>query len=439
MSSCSDFEEVDIERFEEIIEESGGRHSSDSFAVLGSDDPDSFERASPSSESIEDLGHRVLENIDDFLKKEMTDLQEENLRLRDFVSVSIDETKLKMMDLQDQLENMTKSMEKSQETVVEKPLRKSKLKKTRPKSLFKKKKSHPKPLLKKKHEKKIDYQDLIDQLDENEAMLKSIERKLSASELEQKRIPQESSHQRAFMWFSSILAAVFASLAVFFAQYNVAHFSSQKFNENLIPKNECLHFILKQNLSEPLLSFRNSSIQETKFKPTKFQMAKIPEKTTQFSFKREAIKAEIKEENDEVDEEISTEITEYLLVESQIFEDELLESPCLPEINEDSFEETELDENQNGFEVIGDTANLFEKEKIIKEDKNFETPVFIDNDDDDYNEDIFFNDRMRLEYMQRMRLGNFYHRAYFHQPAFPNYSRGPMFSHPIGFALNFES
>ena len=33
MSSCSDFEEVDIEKFEEIIRESSnGRHSSDSFA-----------------------------------------------------------------------------------------------------------------------------------------------------------------------------------------------------------------------------------------------------------------------------------------------------------------------------------------------------------------------------------------------------------------------
>ena len=216
MSSCSDFEVVDIERFEEIIRESGGRHSSDSFAgkinkkgvflsnflVLGSDDPDSFERASPSSESIEDLGHRVLENIDDLLKKEMTDLHEENLRLRNFVSVSMDETKLKMMDMQDQLENMTKSMEKSQETVVEKQIQKSYLRKTRPKALYKEKKCHSKPIFKKKQEKKIDYQDLIDQLDENEAMLKSIERKLSASELERKRVPEESSYRKTFSPFS---------------------------------------------------------------------------------------------------------------------------------------------------------------------------------------------------------------------------------------------
>ena len=112
----------------------------------------------------------------------------------------MDETKLKMIDMQDQLENMTKSMEKSQETVVEKPVRKSSLKKPRPskltKSLYKKKKSHFKPVLKKNKENIIDYQDLVDQLDENEAMLRSIERKLLASEQEKRKIFSESSYRK---------------------------------------------------------------------------------------------------------------------------------------------------------------------------------------------------------------------------------------------------
>ena len=288
--------------------------------------------------------------------------------------------------------------------------------------------------------------------------------------------------EQAFIWYSSILAAVFASLAVFFAQYNAVQSASQKFNEHLIPMNECLHFILKQNLSEPLLTFRNSASQPTmesfKFQKEEKNKRKIAKKklnpTSETTKSRISLSTEslrivtisqmkeetfeepeivnAKEEEEELksDEVTSTEISEYLLVQPQLTEDQLFEIPCLPKINEESLKEPETVDKQEAFEIIDDTGNLFYKDNEIKEDKNFETPVFIDNDED---EDIFFNDRMRLEYMHRMRLGNFYHRAYckclssnhcnskqysVHQPAFPNYSRGPMFSHPIGFALNFE-